>query len=138
MASLPDVMQALFTHALTIPTGSPPLPICLPEPVETFDPPESGQYLDVQFFSNRPAWEGLTAADGRLDQGLLQITVVWPKNHGLIGPGLIAELIKEHFPLNLTLWRGSAKVRVTEQPWTAAPMIEPSEVRIPVTIPWSA
>lgn len=136
MASLPDVMQALFTHALTIPTGSPPLPICLPEPVETFDPPESGQYLDVQFFSNRPAWEGLS--EGRLDQGLLQITVVWPKNHGLIGPGLIAELVRDHFRKGLPLRHGRTTVKIGPMPWIAAPLIEPAETRIPVTIPWTA
>jgi len=138
MARGSDVMQALFARATTIPTGSPPLPICLPEPDETFEPPESGQYLEVQFFPNRPAWEGLTADDGRLDQGLLQVTVVWPKNHGLIAPGLIADLVREHFPMALALQHGGARVKITGQAWAAAPLIEPHEVRIPVTIPWSA
>lgn len=136
MAEIADVMRALFERCKTIDTGSPALPIVFPEPRDVFEPPADGKYLEVAFFSNRPAWEG--KASGRMDQGLLQVTVVWPKNKGLLAPSRIAQAVIEHFPLALTLHEGSAKVTINRQPYQAAPLIEPSEVRIPVTISWTA
>lgn len=136
MAAVADIMLALFARVETLDTGSPSLPIAFPEAGSTFKPPGDGKYIEVSFFSNRPAWEGL--AEGRLDQGLLQLTVVWPKNKGLIAPGRIADAIVEHFPLALPMRQASANVRVTGQPWASSPLIELSEVRVPVTIPWTA
>ena len=136
MAAYADIMLALFARVGTLVTGSPTLPVSLPEPTKTFVPPADGKYLEVSFHANRPAWEGI--AEGRLDQGLLQVTVVWPKNKGVIAPARIADVIIAHFPLAHVMSQGTAKVKVTRQPWMASPLIDPSELRVPVTIPWSA
>lgn len=136
VAAYADIVRALFARVETLVTGSPSLPFVLPEPTRTFVPPADGKYLEVAFHSNRPAWEGLS--EGRLDQGLLQVTVIWPKNKGVLAPVRIADEIIAHFPLAHEMFHGSAKVKVTRQPWMASPLVDPSEVRIPVTIPWAA
>jgi hypothetical protein len=129
-----QALDALFSRAATIDTGSPALPIAYPE-VE-FDPPADGKYLAVSAFPNRPAAEGLTT--GRVDQGLLQVTVVWPKDQGLIAPAGIAQAVIDHFPNGLALQSGSTRVKISGQPWAAAPITDTDRVSIPISIPWTA
>jgi len=133
MANPADIASALLARCATLSVGSPALPIAYPEPKETFAPPSDGKYLEVAYFSNRPAWEGLS--EGRMDQGLLQVTVVWPKNKGIVAPVRQAAEVMAHFPKGLPLANG---VRVSGQPYAASPLIDTSDVRIPVTIPWIA
>ncbi|MFA5567953.1 MAG: phage tail terminator-like protein [Trueperaceae bacterium] len=133
MAAIADIQQALFARVATL-TTSPSLPVAWPE--VKFTPPASGKYLRVDFFSNRPRWEGM--ASGRVDQGLLQITVVWPKGRGLDAPAQIADAIIAHFPLAHVMRHGSAAVKVSGQPWAASPLSETKQVLVPVTIPWMA
>ena len=133
MADPADIASALLARCATLSVGSPALPIAYPEAAETFSPPSDGKYLEVSYFSNRPAWEGL--ASGRMDQGLLQVTVVWPKNKGIVAPSRHASEVMAHFPKGLALADG---VRVSGQPYAASPLTDTSDVRIPVTIPWVA
>lgn len=129
-----QTLDALMTRLGTLITGSPTLPVSYPE--VDFTPPADGKYLAAAFFPNRPAWEGLSS--GKLDQGILQISVVWPKDVGLIAPLQIAELVKAHFAKRLALISGTTKVTITREPWAAQPLIEDRQVRVPVTISWSA
>jgi hypothetical protein len=128
-----QVAEALFEHLDAL---EPALPISFPEPSTTFNPPADGKYLDVAFLPNRPAWEGLT--DGVLDQGLLQVTVVWPRNLGIIAPSETAAAVMAHFAKGTTLYNGGARIRVSAAPWITSPLSEDADVRIPVLIPWSA
>ncbi len=134
MADLTAVQLALFDRleALTL---SPPLEIDWPEPPVTFVPPADGQYLEVRFFPNAPAFQGLGGET--LDQGLLQISVVWPKNQGEIAPGLIAKAVREHFAAPLSLFRGSTKTKITGTQ-IAAVLKGATDLRIPVTVSWTA
>lgn len=134
MASLAAVRNALIAHLETL-VLIPALEIAWPEEAETFDPPPS-QYLEVSFFQNAPRFEGLT--DGVLDQGLLQVTVVWPKNRGLDEPLKVADLVRAHFQSEQPLFGTGVKVKITGQPWIASPLSEPTQVRVPVSIPWTA
>jgi hypothetical protein len=133
---LAQIMDALFARAALLATTAPALPIAWPEPAETFTPPADGKYLQVSFYPNRPAWEGVSS--GRLDQGLLQIDVVWPKNAGLIAPAQVAAQIEAHFPKGAAYVSGATKVTITREPWTAQPLPDANEVRLPVTISWAA
>lgn len=135
MSAYADIQQALFARVATL-TTSPPLPVAWPEHDKGFTPPASGKYLRVDFFANRPRWEGM--ASGRVDQGLLQITVVWPKGKGLDAPAQIADAIIAHFPLAHVMRHGSAAVKVSGQPWVASPLSETDKLSVPVTIPWMA
>jgi len=130
------IYDALMTRVGTLVTGSPTLSVSYPEPVTTFVPPADGKYIEVIDFTNQPAWEGL--ASGVVDQGILQLTVIWPKNSGLVGPKQIAASIAAHFSKGTRMVSGSACVKVTREPSAASPIVEADKVRIPITIFWTA
>ena len=125
------IASALLARVATLSVDSPALPIAYPD--VPFTPPASGKYLEVSIFYNRPAWEGLAA--GRMDQGLLQVTVVWPKGQGIPGPMRHAGEVIDHFPKGLALTNG---VKISRQPYAASPLLDDSDTRIPVTISWNA
>lgn len=129
-----QITDALFARVKTLVVGSPALPIAWPE--VAFSPPASGKYLRIDDFPNRPAWEGISS--GRLDQGLLQIMVVWPKNQGLIAPRQIAAQVIAHFPKGLAMFSGSTRVRVSREAWASSDLKDDKSVLIPITIPWTA
>jgi len=132
MATGAAIYDALMGRVASLAIGSPALPVAYPEVF--FDPKASGgKYLDVSDFPNRPAWEGLS--EGRLDQGFIQITVVWPKGQGIRAPKAAADAVIAHFPKGLRLASG---VKISAEPWQAAPLIDASECRVPVTVPWVA
>ena len=136
MAAYADIVLALLTRVSTLSTGSPTLPVAYPEDAGGFTPPTDGKYLDVAVFSNRPRFEGLNT--GRVDQGILQVAVVWPKAKGLIQASQVADLIIAHFASGTVMRSGSANVKVSGQPYAASPISEATELRIPVSIPWTA
>lgn len=131
MASPDQIASALLARCATLSVGSPALPVAMPE--VAFTPPADGKYLEVRDFTNAPYWEGLKS--GRIDQGILQITVVWPPRQGVIKPKVAAAAVMAHFPKGLQLSNG---VRVSREPWVASPLSDDSEVRVPVTISWTA
>lgn len=137
MSTMSAVYDALMARVATIVTGSPTLPVAYPEVGETFSPPADGRYLEVAFYPNRPLMEGL-AAGVKIDQGLLQITVVWPKNDGLVRPLEVAEIVKAHFAKGLPMTATGAVVRVSKETWIAAPLSGTADVRVPVTVSWTA
>lgn len=135
-----QVMDALFAHTALLETTGPMLPISFPEAKNAdgtaFAPPANGKYLRVSIFPNLPKWEGL--ANGLMDQGLLQISVVWPKLEGLIAPANVVGQIKDHFDKQTVLVSGSTRVKVSNEPWHSPPLTEATDIAIPVTIPWTA
>lgn len=135
MAASADVMRALFARVKALGTAQ-SLAVAYPEPNTVFTPPETGKYLEAKFFENTPRWQGLSA--GRMDQGLLQIDVVWPRGQGLPAPGAVADAVVAYFPQGLELFSGSTKVKVSGAPSRAQPISEDRQLRIPVTVPWVA
>ena len=107
-----QIAKALLDHVATLKIGNPPLPIAMPEHADGFKPPADGKYLEVRYFPNATAWEGLSA--GLMDQGLLQITVVWPKNEGIITPNQIAGQVVAHMPKNRVLFEGPEPAAIDE------------------------
>jgi len=93
-------------------------------------------YLKVDLLPNRPAWEGI--ASGRLDQGILQLTLVWPPGAGLLQPGIYVGQIIANFPKGLRLSAQDVSVKVTAETWAAAPITEPDRAMHPITISWTA
>jgi len=134
MAATADVMKALFARVKAFGAAQ-SLPVAYPEPATTFVPPADGKYLSVTFIQNRPRWEGLSS--GRIDQGLLQVDVFWPKGQGLPAPSAIADALVSYFT-GQRLYSGSARVKIAGEPWASEPLIEINQVRLPVTIPWTA
>jgi hypothetical protein len=136
MADPAAIMSALFARAALMETQGPTLPVSFPEPAVPFIPPLDGKWLDVSFAPNRPAWEGLSS--GRMDMGLLQVIVVWPRGEGEIKPAQAAGAVLAHFAKGTTLYSGSTKVVIASEPWLAAPIELPDRVNVPVLIPWVA
>lgn len=133
MADRADIIRALFDHMALLDT---PLPISYPEPATTFVPPADGKYLEVAFSPNQEKWHGL--GGGRIDQGLLQVTVVWPPRDGIINPTRVIDDIVDHFAFLTVMTYGTATVRVSRQPRWVTPMSQPDKARTPVMIPWTA
>lgn len=133
-AQIPD---ALLARVLTLSIGSPPLPISLPD--MGFDPAADapdGKYLEVAYFPNRPAWQGISS--GVVDQGFLQINVVWKPGAGIIAPMEAVAQVKAHFAKGTELISGSTKVKLTVEPWESGPIIAPDKTLTQITIPWKA
>lgn len=130
-----EVMRALFDQVALLKTTGPQLPVAFPEG-KTFEPPEDGKYLRVSFFPNVPRWNAM--AVGKMDQGLLQISVIWPKKQGEIKPARVASQVMELFPKGRTFFYGATKVKIVSDPWRATAVTEDISVAIPVTIPWNS
>lgn len=110
------------------------LPVAMPD--VPFAPPEDGRYLRVEVLNNQPVWEGLSS--GKVDQGLVQVTVVWPENTGAVAIRGAVKAVMDHFAKGLTLFAPGTKVRVNKEPWAASPIVEDDKTSIPITISWTA
>ena len=137
MADPAIVASLLLGRCDTLNVGTPKMPVAMPDVV--FDPAvkaPDGRYLRVDLFSNAPFWEGLTS--GRIDQGLLQITVVWPKGKGLIVQRRAAQQVMDHFAKGLKLFGPATRVSINREPWAASPLPGDVSTETPVTISWTA
>ena len=98
MANPAVVAELLLARAALMETQGPSLAVAMPD--VAFQPPVDSQggalpYLRIDLFSNAPFWEGL--ASGRIDQGLLQVTVVWPEGEGIVAARRAASDVMAHF-----------------------------------------
>ncbi|WP_420478233.1 phage tail terminator-like protein [Brevundimonas sp. FT23028] len=129
-----EVAKLLLARCAILSVGSPVLPVAMPD--VPFPPPSDGKYLRVSLFNNAPAWEGMNS--GRMDQGLLQVTVVWPKGKGVIKAREVAADVMAHFPKGLKLVNAGAKVRINREPWAGSPILDDNASLVAITIPWVA
>lgn len=113
-----------------------PLPVAFPEHPGGFSPPADGKYYEVRFFPNNHAWEGVST--GLLGQGLLQVNVVWPKGKGIIAPHGAVTAVKQRFPKDHRLFGDGVSVKITNEPSDGSALPDATEVRVAVTIAWSA
>ncbi len=139
MADPAVVAGLLLARCETLNVGTPKLPVAMPD--VTFIPPKdtSGNpapYLRIDLFSNAPFWEGL--ASGRIDQGLLQVTIVWPKGKGLIVQRRAAKQVMDHFAKDLKLFGPATRVTINREPWAASPIKGDISTETPITISWTA
>lgn len=134
MADPAIVAGLLLARCETLNVGTPKMPVAMPD--VAFIPPTDDRYLRVDLFSNAPFWEGLTS--GRIDQGLLQVTVVWPKGKGLIVQRRAAQQVMEHFAKGLKLFGPATRVSINREPWAASPLPGDVSTETPVTISWTA
>lgn len=134
MADPVVVAGLLLARCEALNVGGPKLPLAMPD--VAFTPPADGRYLRVDLFRNAPFWEGL--ASGRMDQGLLQVTLIWPKNKGLIVQARAVKQVLDHFPKGLTLRGAGARVKINREPWAASPLMGDVSTETPITISWTA
>lgn len=134
MADPAIVAQLLLTRCEALNVGTPKLPVAMPD--VTFKAPTDGRYLRVDLFDNQPAWQGL--ASGRIDQGLLQIMIVWPKGKGIIAHRRAAKQVMDHFAKGTRLFGPATRVTVNREPVLASPIMGDVTTETPVTIFWTA
>lgn len=131
MADSAVVANLLLARCATL---SAILPVAMPD--VTFSPPADGKYLRVGYFTNAPRWQGLS--DGAVDQGLLQIDVVWPKGQGVVTHRRVVAQVEAAFPKGLRLYAAEVCVTVNRKPWAASPIIEANRTLTPITVSWVA
>lgn len=139
MADPSIVATLLLTRCEALNVGTPKLPVAMPD--VKFTPPVDVSknplpYLRVDLFDNQPAWQGL--ASGRIDQGLLQIMIVWPKGKGVIAHRRAAKQVMDHFAKGTRLFGPATRVTVNREPVLASPIMGDVSTETPVTIFWTA
>lgn len=135
MAKQADVYADLATSAAAVATV-----LNLPPAIgdNNFEPPVDGNgmilpYLRFDFMNNAPFWEGIRT--GRLDQGMMQITLTMPRPHLVATAlGLVDDIITL-YPKAVRL-PGAGRVKVQSSPWVASPIVEGDRTYYPVTVPW--
>ena len=138
MATAEATIPALLNDRLGALSLSPALPIAWPE--VPFTPPSNGKYLEVQYLPNFVARDFIGSDDPHRHVGLYQVTVINPRNGGIIKPIEIAGLVAAHFPADLRLVSSTPafSLSVTSRPTVAAPFSDELNIRVPVTIRWRA
>lgn len=131
-----NILEALLNRAALMSSQGPTLPVAFLEQPETFVSPEDGKYLEVDFFPNGTRWEGLTS--GKMVQGLLGVTVVWPKSQGAIAPNAKADAVAAHFNKGLVLQVGGTRVKINREPVINEPLSYPDKLSVPVNISWES
>lgn len=134
MANPATVARVILDYCDGLIIGAPPLPLAMPD--VAFTPPADGKYLRVDLFTNAPFWQGLTS--GRLDQGLLQIVIVWPEGEGIIKHREIVAEVYAAFPKGLTLHGAATRVKFNREPWAASAIQGGVSTDTPITISWTA
>lgn len=139
------IAETVLEYLADMQVGSPPLEIAMPG--RAFTPTEEA-YLRADWIPNRTRALSLGVDDPNQHQGLLQITVLWPLDRGIIAPADIASEIAEYFERGTTLTSGDITVRFEQAPTvgpalklpdTSVTRLQASDrIQIPVTIPWIA
>lgn len=105
------------------------LPIAWPD--RSFTPPADG-HLEVGVMHNGQRWGGLTS--GHLKQGILQITVVRPRNLGAPKTDAVVDTVVARFPQARRI--GPAKI--TTDPTHGDALYDANRTLVVISIPWTA
>lgn len=105
---------------------------------DSFEPPIDGNgmmlpYLRFDFMNNAPFWEGIRS--GRLDQGMMQITLTMPRPHLVSDAYELVDDILALYP-KAGILPGDGRVKVQSAPWVASPIVEGDRTYYPITVPW--
>lgn len=131
-----QIPAALMAHLASL-TTTPALETAWPDvPFPAGGGTKPDRYLEVTYFANGPMWRGL-GDDPEPLQGLLQISVYWPADAGIIAPTDVAGQVKAHFA-GLDLWSEGTRIKTTREPVVGSPMTADGKVNVPVTIYWNA
>jgi hypothetical protein len=106
----------------------------------TFETPIDGSgliqpYLRADMFNNAPFWEGI--GTGRLDQGLMTLSLVTSRPHDKAAARAIIDSIIAAYP-KASFLAGNGRVKIQRQPWLGSAIPEPDRTGYPITIEWVA
>lgn len=101
-------------------------------PAVGFDTPDSGLWLELQWFPNETQNYGTADNGPSLLQGVAQIGVCDRPGRGLAPAHQLADAAVAAFGKGLTF----AGVRVYRKPWVASVIADPDRVMLPVLVSW--
>jgi hypothetical protein len=91
-------------------------------------------YLRVNLLRNAPAWQ--STRTGRMDQGLLQVDLVWPRHSPITDQLTAIDAIVDAYPKGRLF--PSSVIKVQRAAWASTSLPETDRTLTPVTIPWAA
>jgi hypothetical protein len=129
-ANLFDAFATLVTAFAA--QSSPPLTVAYPN--ISFTPPDSGQWLELQFFPNETR-NAVMGDDGPSDHvGFFQLGCCERPGIGLSSVATLAGLVIAAFPKGTEFSVG----RLDRKPWISSVLEDDARVMLPVTIPYRA
>jgi len=131
-------LNALILVPAKITTG---LPVAWPGlhfvPPAAPTPPASGAYLRA-IILQAPTDSAALSAGTNHHSGILQVSVFYPENKGIVLAGEVAGEVITWFKRDTVLYREGVKVRINKPPYKSASLPEPSWLQVPVTISYLA
>lgn len=141
MQTADDIALALLGRASLLDVSVPDwgvLAIAMPDVAPPWgEDTAPDRYLSVSIFDNVPRWQSL-GPGGKIGQGILQVEVIWPRGLGNIGIRRAAQAVMDHFPKNLIIRQGTARVTINAEPWHGSVIPADAGSSLPVSIPWQA
>lgn len=134
-ANIANLLMTTFAGQTFNDDTSTPLTVAWPE--VSFDPSNTPKYLNLQLLFNRAGWYAMAGVRSQRI-GLLQVTVVWPKQQGEIKPLSVASAIADSWKIGTTLYGTDLKLKIYQPPYLSGPFSDAFRVQIPVNIPWAA
>lgn len=133
-----DIMSALYTHLSQLNSQIP-----IVYQLKRYSPVNGGRepFVRVNLYRNRPTRQTMSQGGSDVFRGILQCTIThiptdtnWIKSEG--DYLALGEVIMNHFPADLILRNGEAKVHITQTPELGPIFSDPSQVTLPVSILW--
>ena len=123
------IATALFSHLAAASLGYP-----IAWPGTDFTPPASGIWLEPMVMPNTGIDNGLAPTDGKVPQGLFQVSVFDRPGRGILEVNRAADAVKAAFLKNATI---TGLVRVQRNPWSFEIQPDGDRLSVIVTIPYS-
>lgn len=128
MANESDILLAMFqrVQALGLPTAY----------LGTkFNPPSSGQWLELIFLPNDNMASPVNANSTPMKRGIFRVNVCNRQNTGIIPLTITAESVKAAFPIASAIMPG---IKVSAWPVIKETLTDDGIMRIPVTVEYAA
>lgn len=136
MSSLAKIKAALETRLKAM---SPLLPTHWEN--SQFTPPESGGYQSVHLLPaepENPSILGVAGSEMYRENGLMQVTLVYPAEGGAGTALAKAEAIRDWFPRGLSVSYGGITTVIGRTPRIGPAMVQDDRYVLPVSIPYFA
>lgn len=102
-----------------------------------YTPVDGKPYIDTALLPNKTDTIGISDGSAK-HMGILQLSLMWPVNRGVIKPMDDAGEIIQHFRKGTLIYSNGVKVQINKQPWASPPLQEEDRVRIPISVPYTS
>jgi hypothetical protein len=105
-------------------------------PGKDFPRPSNTKHLIVDYLPARTERFGINSDSSDEHVGILQISVYWPEDQGIVAPLGLAGTVVNFFKKDTIMEHNGVTLKVSNTPWIAPPLPEPGWVQIPVNVPY--